>query len=744
MTEYTKAEQAIRNIQNLFPPDMLKLPQWVCWKYDENGRKVPVDPNTSTNARTNDPDTWAYFDTAALVYTEGGYDKAGHKLRGVGFVFTEDDPYAGIDLDDCRDPHADQIGAWADRIVRIAGTYAEVSPSGTGVKLYGLGIVPGGGRKWGDQGAEIYSARRWFAVTGEKLDGTPLEACNVQPAIDSIRTGLDATQEKGSYGPRLNIHRILDGVSEGERNNSLYSYANSLEARGTLVEEAIVLMHHVADRAKPPVLHAESDEIVQRVYNKRRKGRVEPSMNGHDANDGGKAKPPTHDELRDRWIEANPLTVWSRDEFKRYGEGTGLWEHMPEETVEDSVWRILEEAKPKGVKPSASAVASVMRSIRARRYKRPDVWDANPDILVATNGAVDLLTGELLGHLPGHYATTGVPYAYDPEAECPHWHRLLDWIDEQASAYIRERAGEIEDWPDDMSGPQVSDMLQEFAGLALTNITRFERFLVLVGKRGSGKSTFIEGLQAMVGEGRHGNLNIEDIVGDRYGYARIPGKTLLTGTEQPAIFVKHTNRIEALVSGEIIKVEEKYKAGYDYRPVAKILWGMNELPKIANGGAGLFRRILVVRFPLALPEDMKDVSLKERIRAEAPGVLNWALAGLRRLLERGDFDIPKATQWAVDEFEEVADVEARFVEEVCQVGPEYRVRPRGLYQVYKLWCKVTGHAPKTETNVANDWKRLGFKKHPIEGKQYWHGLDIDDDKEESLRHCLPGYMHIDI
>jgi putative DNA primase/helicase len=141
---------------------------------------------------------------------------------------------------------------------------------------------------------------------------------------------------------------------------------------------------------------------------------------------------------------------------------------------------------------------------------------------------------------------------------------------------------------------------------------------------------------------------------------------------------------------------------------------------------------------------MKDESLKERIRAEAPSVLNWALAGLRRLLERGDFDIPKATQWAVDEFEEVADVEARFVEEVCQVGPEYRVRPRGLYQVYKLWCKVTGHAPKTETNVANDWKRLGFKKHPIEGKQYWHGLDIDDDKEESLRHCLPGYMHIDI
>jgi putative DNA primase/helicase len=302
------------------------------------------------------------------------------------------------------------------------------------------------------------------------------------------------------------------------------------------------------------------------------------------------------------------------------------------------------------------------------------------------------------------------------------------------------RAEELDTAPD-YTGFMPSELLQEFAGNSLTPDMRLEKALLLVGMRGSGKSTAIEGVQEMVGPGRSGLLNIEDVVGSKYGYARIPGKTLLTGTEQPSVFIEHTHRIEALISGEPVHVEQKYERGYEYRPIAKILWGMNALPRIAQAGAGIFRRLLILRFPKALPPGAKDVDLKDKIRAEAPGIFVWALRGLKRLRERGDFLLPLSSQWALAEFEGAADTEGRFVAEVCDVGETFVVRPRDLHRAYKLWCKVTGHSPKNETNIANDWTRLGYARKTINGSRFWSGLRINADALDELKEQAPTFAH---
>jgi len=385
-------------------------------------------------------------------------------------------------------------------------------------------------------------------------------------------------------------------------------------------------------------------------------------------------------------------------------------------------------AEAEGIKPSDGVVRSVLSAIKARTFRNPDIWDADPNILVAANGAVNVVTGELSPYSPEHYATTGVPYAYDKSAACPEWLKLMSWVDLQGEAYLDRRAEELDIDIPETDAPSPSELLQEYVGLALTPETKYEKLLMLTGVRGTGKSTIIEGILETVGEGRSGGLNIEDVVGNRYGYARIPGKTLLTGTEQPSVFIKYTNKIEALVSGEIVRVEEKYKAGYDYRPVAKIIWGSNELPKIANGGAGIFRRLLILRFPIQLPSEEKDVGLKNKIRKEAPGILNWALEGLRRLNKRGDFDLPHSVRWAVEEFEGVADTEARFVAEVCETGSNLAVRPSDLYVAYSDWCKFNGFIPKNATNLAKDWERLGFHKRKADGKRFWVGLRIDKER----------------
>jgi putative DNA primase/helicase len=112
------------------PLALRKRPQWVGWRYQtRHGKqtKVPIDAKTGRNAKSNDRSTWSDFETALAAVEK-------YHLAGVGYVFSADDPFTGIDLDDCRDATTGEIAPWAQEIIDAFPTYWEVSPSGTGVK----------------------------------------------------------------------------------------------------------------------------------------------------------------------------------------------------------------------------------------------------------------------------------------------------------------------------------------------------------------------------------------------------------------------------------------------------------------------------------------------------------------------------------------------------------------------------------------------------------------------------------
>lgn len=169
------------------PPELKELVQWVAWKQEcrqgKDGKeelwtKVPVDPKTGRNARTNESSTWGTFERALAAVKR-------YQLDGIGFVFTEDDLYAGIDLDDCRDPNTGELDEWAAEYVNRLASYTEISPTGTGVKVWVKGKLPPGGNKKGvplpegalpglNPGVEMYDRLKFFTVTGHRLEG----ACN--------------------------------------------------------------------------------------------------------------------------------------------------------------------------------------------------------------------------------------------------------------------------------------------------------------------------------------------------------------------------------------------------------------------------------------------------------------------------------------------------------------------------------------------------------------------------------------
>jgi primase-polymerase (primpol)-like protein len=95
----------------------------------------------------------------------------GEPFAGIGFVLTPDDPFAGIDLDHCRDPETGEIEPWASEIVDRFQSYTEISPSGAGIRIFIRGTLPAGkGRHRGR--VEVYDRGRFLTVTGQRLEGS--------------------------------------------------------------------------------------------------------------------------------------------------------------------------------------------------------------------------------------------------------------------------------------------------------------------------------------------------------------------------------------------------------------------------------------------------------------------------------------------------------------------------------------------------------------------------------------------
>jgi AAA domain len=158
--------------------ELAAIPRWVCWKaVERDGKptKVPYTP-AGSKAKSTDPRTWSTFDECfAAAFVDGRHD-------GIGFVFTADDDLAGVDLDGCVEDG--RVEPWAAEIVSGMASYAEISPSGTGVKLWIRGTLPEPGRRNGR--LEVYGAKRFFTITGQHLAGTPERINGAQAAVDAL------------------------------------------------------------------------------------------------------------------------------------------------------------------------------------------------------------------------------------------------------------------------------------------------------------------------------------------------------------------------------------------------------------------------------------------------------------------------------------------------------------------------------------------------------------------------------
>lgn len=178
------------------PVELARRAQWVAWRLtpregEPKPTKLPYNARTGKLASTTDPATWSTFEEASTFCQR-------ERCSGVGYVLSPDDPYVGVDLDSCRNPESGKIEGWAQAIMKRLSSYTEISPSGTGLRIFVRGELPPYGRRKGK--IEIYSQARFLTITGDHVLGYP----------DTIQ---DRAREL------LDWHRDVFGLPQLERSN---------------------------------------------------------------------------------------------------------------------------------------------------------------------------------------------------------------------------------------------------------------------------------------------------------------------------------------------------------------------------------------------------------------------------------------------------------------------------------------------------------------------------------------------
>lgn len=219
-------------------PDALKeRKQWVTWRYhtrkgDDKPTKVPFNARTGDFASSKNADDWSDYHTALRAYQHSS-TRFGQAYDGIGFVFSDDDNFVGVDLDDCLTNGT--IAPWAKTIIEQLPSYAEISPSGTGVKIFVEGSIPNSVKldDYYSGGIEMYNSGRYFTVTGQRFGAAPSAVQFVNGALTRLHD--EVSQEKERRRRKRYLDRALDdelkllkSKKEGGRNNQLYDSTRAL------------------------------------------------------------------------------------------------------------------------------------------------------------------------------------------------------------------------------------------------------------------------------------------------------------------------------------------------------------------------------------------------------------------------------------------------------------------------------------------------------------------------------------
>lgn len=379
--------------------------------------------------------------------------------------------------------------------------------------------------------------------------------------------------------------------------------------------------------------------------------------------------------------------------------------------------------------PANSSITNLDKALRAAVNLRDDtqqntmIGEGIHDLAIScTNGLLRVTGRELAPADPAFFSFSSVPFAYDREAVCPQWQA---WLEETFA-----------------HDPDSVALVQEWFGYVLSGRTDLQKALMLQGPPRSGKGLIARILQMLAGLKNCVGPTLNSLT-EQFGVWALTDKTLAVigdarlpkkGTEVI------TERLLSITGEDTIQVDRKYQRPWQGTIPARVMLLSNEVPNWSDSAGVLPTRFLVATTVVSYL-GREDPTLIDRLAKELPGILNWALDGLDRLIKTNQFTVNRATPEIVGAQRERSAPQGGFIEEVCVLGEDKWVSKERLREMWTQWNAKHGRTV-ADTRESFTTKLLGMvptirardQKKRIDGKltPIYRGIGMILDHPELL------------
>ncbi|MCX4304090.1 MAG: phage/plasmid primase, P4 family [Clostridia bacterium] len=334
---------------------------------------------------------------------------------------------------------------------------------------------------------------------------------------------------------------------------------------------------------------------------------------------------------------------------------------------------------------------------------------------------LDVNTMQKMPHDPKYFSINQVPYCYKDIEKAP-------------------KGKEIEQFLNSMI-PDKDDrkMFLEFSGLAKTTDTSFQKFLVLLGAAGNGKSVLIRLIEASTGKMNTSNVAMQNLE-KRFATSNLVGKTLNACADLSEDAMEDCSNIKQIVGEDSLMAERKGENAFSFKSYTKLVFSTNMLPMVKNEKtAGFYRRMLVLKINKPTIQDSDvDINFFEKLENEILYFCKISIDALHEAYQRGTITISENSKKAVNQLRKDSDVVQAWIDDCCITKEDLRIERTVAYENFKKYCEEEERQSLTRNGFFKTLRTKNYIEAIIKGYRYFKGLNLNENCTPNIKKTAPN------
>lgn len=488
-------------------------------------------------------------------------------------------------------------------------------------------------------------------------DNLPTEIESIESVFDDLIIKLGG--QPGARG-RQPLTTVIQTQNEGNRNTSIFDLATTLRDGGVTYTTALIQCLNVNKGYKPPLPETEVETTVKSAYE-------HPLQEVHDAASSSVTPKDFFDDDGNFEPVKFAKYLLSQYHFKTtrdnktiyiYNPNTGTYTPMGTAVIHTEMSRHLDD---KTRKHYYADVEFYIQGVTF--FDRPQI---TPNKIACLNGILNVEIRELEPFTPEQFILTQIPITFAPDADCPKIKKFLSEVVNQDQLC----------------------MMQETIGYCLYQGMPIHKATMLVGDGANGKSTLIELVKLFLGADNVSNVSLQSLCENRFAPAALYGKLANLFADLPDKSLTRTGMFKMLSGNDTIMGEEKFKQLFSFKNYAKQMYSCNQVPETRDDTIAFFRRWNIIMCPNRFIPGDPAILTKTATPEELSGLLNYALAGLRNVLDHTEFCKNETTEQIRSQYIRQSNSAKAYIEEYLEESLNYTdwIPEAELYSQYIQYC----------------------------------------------------------